>query len=587
MAQASAQAPISPSPSTASHLLGTLQPWLSWKALVIVVCVAFTLYIAVVPLGFLLWQSFFTPQTASKAAEFTFGNYVTAYTSSDTARLFWTSLQFAVGTAAFSFFVGTTLAWMNERTNTPFKSLFFALSLIPLVIPGILFTVAWILLGSPKIGIVNLVLMNLFGLSEPVFNIYSMWGMIWVDGLHYSPVAFLLMTAAFRAMDPSLEESAMMSGANIFQVLWRVTLKLAWPAIFATFLILFVRAIESFEVPALLGLPVGIQVFTSSIYQAVHRYPSQIGLASAYAITLLLITTVGIYFISKLSSSGNKYATMTGKGFRPRQIDLGRWRWLAATVFIFYFALIVVLPFAVLLWSSLQKFYAVPSWAALSKLTLDPYRFVLSYPNLGRAVWNSLLLSFGCATLIMLITSVICWIVVKTKMPGRWLLDNLASLPMVFPGLVLGLALMIFYLNVDIGVYGTMWILFIAYVTRFMPYGLRFNTTSMLQIHKELEESAAMSGAGWGTTFRRIVLPLLKPGLVAGWIYIMIVSIRELSSSILLYSPGTEVVSIIIWELWENGQYVELSALGVMFITMLFVLVMVSQAVGKKFGIKE
>ena len=560
---------------------------LNWKWLVIGACVAFTVYIAVVPLGFLLWQSFFTPQTATKAAVFTFGNYITAYTSSDTARLFWTSMQFALGTATFSFFVGTTLAWMNERTNTPFKSLFFALSLIPLVIPGILFTVAWILLGSPKIGIVNLVLMSIFNLSDPVFNIYSMWGMIWVDGLHYSPVAFLLMTAAFRAMDPSLEESAMMSGANVFQVLWNITLKLTWPAIFATFLILFVRAIESFEVPALLGLPVGIQVFTSSIYQAVHRYPSQIGLASAYAITLLVITTIGIYFISKLSSSGSKYATMTGKGFRPRQIDLGPWRWVAAAVFMVYFALIVVLPFAVLLWSSFQKFYSVPSMQALKNLTLDPYRFVLSYPNLLRSVWNSLLLSFGSATLIMLITSVICWIVVKTKLPGRWLLDNLASLPMVFPGLVLGLALMIFYLNVDIGVYGTMWILFIAYVTRFMPYGLRFNTTSMLQIHKELEESAAMSGASWFTAFRRIVLPLLKPGMVAGWIYIMIVSIRELSSSILLYSPGTEVISIIIWELWENGQYVELSALGVLFILMLFVLVMISQAVGKKFGIKE
>ncbi len=564
-----------------------LRALLSWKTLVITLCVLFTVYIAVVPLGFLLWQSFFTPQTATKAAEFTFQNYITAYTSSDTARLFWTSVQFAAGTATFAFLVGTTLAWMNERTNTPFKSLFFAMSLIPLVIPGILFTVSWILLGSPKIGIINLVLMKMFSLSEPVFNIYSMWGMIWVDGLHYSPVAFLLMTAAFRAMDPSLEESAMMSGANVFQVLWRITLRLAWPAIFATFLILFVRAIESFEVPALLGLPVGIQVFTSSIYQAVHRYPSQIGLASSYAITLLIITTAGIYFISKLSSSGSKYATMTGKGFRPRQIDLGPWRYVAAGVFMLYFALIVVLPFAVLLWSSFQKFYAVPSLAALQNLTLDPYRFVLTYPNLGRSVWNSLLLSFGSATLIMLITSVICWIVVKTKMPGRWLLDNLASLPMVFPGLVLGLALMIFYLNVDVGVYGTMWILFIAYVTRFMPYGLRFNTTSMLQIHKELEESAAMSGAGWGTTFRRIVLPLLKPGLLSGWIYIMIVSIRELSSSILLYSPGTEVVSIIIWELWENGQYVELSALGVLFILMLFVLVMFSQAVGKKFGIKE
>ncbi len=564
-----------------------LRDWFSWKGVIISLCVAFTIYIALIPLGFLLWQSFFTPQTATKAAQFTWGNYITAYTSSDTARLFWNSVRFAVGTASLAFFIGATLAWINERTNTPFKSLFFALSLIPLVIPGILFTVAWILLGSPKIGIINLVLISLFNLDGPVFNIYSMWGMIWVDGLHYSPAAFLLMTAAFRAMDPSLEESAMMSGANVFQVLWRITLKLVWPAIFATFLILFIKAIESFEVPALLGLPVGIHVFTSSIYQAVHRYPSQIGLASSYAVTLLVITTAGIYFISKLSNSGSKYATMTGKGFRPRQIDLGPWRWLAAAVFILYFSLIVLLPFAVLLWSSLQKFYSVPSMAALQNLTLDPYRFVLSYPNLGRAVWNSLLLSFGSATVIMLITSVICWIVVKTKMPGRWLLDNLASLPMVFPGLVLGLALMIFYLNVDVGVYGTIWILLIAYVTRFMPYGLRFNTTSMLQIHKELEESAAMSGASWFTTFRRIVLPLLKPGMLAGWIYIMIISIRELSSSILLYSPGTEVISIIIWELWENGQYVELSALGVMFIMMLFVLVMISQAVGKKFGIKE
>lgn len=567
--------------------LRSLARWLSWKSVIIGLCVAFTLYIAVIPLVFLVWQSFFTPQTATRAAEFTFGNYLKAYGSSDTARLFWNSVKFASGTALFAFAIGATLAWMNERTNTPFKSLFFALSLIPLVIPGILFTVAWILLGSPKIGIVNLTLQSVFGLSGPVFDIYSMWGMIWVDGLHYSPMAFLLMTAAFRAMDPSLEESAMMSGASVFQVLRRVTLPLAWPAILATFLILFVRAIESFEVPALLGLPVGIQVFTSSIYQAVHRYPSQIGLASAYAITLLLITSVGIYFISRLSASGNKYATMTGKGFRPRQIDLGPWRWVAAAVFIVYFALIVVLPFGVLLWSSLQKFYSVPSWQALQNLTLDPYRFVLTYPNLTRSVWNSLLLSFGSATLIMLITSVICWIVVKTKLPGRWLLDNLASMPMVFPGLVLGLSLMIFYLNVDVGVYGTMWILFIAYVTRFMPYGLRFNTTSMLQIHKELEESASMSGASWLTTFRRIVLPLLKPGLLAGWIYVMIVSIRELSSSILLYSPGTEVISIIIWELWENGQYVELSALGVMFILMLFVLVMISQAVGRRFGIKE
>ena len=558
-----------------------------WKWIVIGACVAFTVYIAVIPLGFLLWQSFRTPQTAAVDAVFTVANYATAYGSSDTWQLFVTSIQFASGTALLAFLLGTALAWMNERTNTPFKSVFFALSVIPLIIPGILFTVAWILLASPQIGIINLVMQSWLGLEEPPFDIYSLRGMIWVDGLHYSPMAFLLMSAAFRAMDPSLEESATMSGANIFQVARRVTLRLTWPAIVATILILFVRAIESFEVPALLGLPAGIEVFTSAIYQAVHRYPSQVGLASAYAMALLLITTGGVYWVSKLSGRGSQYATMTGKGFRPRQIDLGRWRWATAAIFVVYFLLIVVLPFAVLLWSSFQRFYAVPSMEALQNLTLDSYRFILDYPNLTRTIWNSVALALGTATIVMLVTSVICWIVVKTSIPGRWLLDGVASLPIVFPGLVLGLAIMVFYLNVNVGVYGTIWIMLIAYVTRFMPYGLRYTTTSMVQIHKELEESAAMSGASWGTTFRRIILPLLKPGLLAGWIYVMIVSIRELSTSILLYSPDTQVMSIVIWELWENGQYVELSALGVLFIIALFVLVLVAQWLGRKYGVKE
>jgi len=557
------------------------------KWVVIGIAVALSVYLGVIPLGFLLWQSFRTPQTAAVDAVWTLANYAQAYGTGENYRLFWTSIRFASGTAFFSFVIGTTLAWMNERTNTPFKGIIFALSLIPLVIPSILFTVAWILLASPQIGIINLTLQGWLGLAQPPFDIYSLPGMIWVDGLHYSPMAFLLMTAAFRAMDPSLEESATMSGASVLQVVRRVTLPMTWPAIVATMLILFIRAIEAFEVPALLGLPVGIEVFTSAIYQAVHRYPSQVGLASAYAAALLLITSIGVYFVSRLSSHGSKYATMTGKGFRPRQIDLGRWRWLTASMFVAYFLLIVALPFAVLVWSSLQRFYTVPSMEALENLTLDPYRFIFSYPNLGRTVGNSLLLSFGAATIVMLVTSVICWIVVKTNIRGRWLLDNVASLPIVFPGLVLGLSIMIFYLNVDIGVYGTIWIMLIAYVTRFMPYGLRYSTTSMVQIHKELEESAAMCGASWTSTFRRIILPLLKPGLLAGWIYVMIVSIRELSTSILLYSPDTQVISIVIWELWENGQYVELSALGVLFIISLFVLVLATQWVGRKYGIKE
>ena len=555
--------------------------------IVIGLCVALVAWLALVPLVFLLWQSFLTPQTAAAPARFTLENYAAAYATGETARLLGNSLQFAVGAAALSFVLGTSFAWINERTNTPCKSLFLALAVVPLMIPTVLFTVAWIFLASPKIGIINLVLQSWSGSDAAFVDIYSMGGMIWVDGLHYSPMAFLLMTAAFRSMDPALEEAALMSGANLLQVAGRITFRLAWPAALAALLILFVRAIESFEVPALLGLPAGIEVYTSAIYQAVNKYPSEVGLASAYAVVLLLIAVLCVYTQARLSGQDTRFATVTGKGFRPRRVDIGRWRYLTAGLFILYFAVLVLLPFLVLLWSSLQKFYSVPSLAAVGALGLDAYRNVLAYPGFATSVWNSVLLSLGSATFVMLVTSVICWIVVRTRMPGRLLLDNLASLPLAVPGLVLGLAVMVCYLGLDIGAYGTLWIMLIAYVTRFMPYGVRTTTASMLQIHKELEESAAMSGASWATTFRRIVLPLLRPGLIAGWIYVVIVAVRELSSSILLYSPGTEVISITIWELWQNGQYVELSAAGVMLMTVLFCLVMLAQAAGRKFAMIE
>ena len=549
--------------------------------------VSIVAWLALVPLVFLIYQSFRTPGTARKPAIWTLGNYFEAYSSPDTLLLFANSVQFAAGTAILALVVGTALAWMTERTNTPLKPLFYALSIIPLIIPGILFVVSWIFLASPKIGLINLALQNILGTDKVYVDIYSMAGMIWVDGLHYAPIAFLLMTAAFRAMDPSLEESAMMSGASMWGIFRRITLMLAFPAVAASFLILFVRSIESFEVPALLGLPVGIQVFTSAIYDAIHSYPSNIGLAAAYAITLLVITMGGIYFQSRITAQGGKYSTVTGKGFRPRTIDLGRWKYLTAGIFVVYALMVVILPFLVLLWSSLQKFYSVPSMEALRNVSLAAYVTIINYPSVGTAVWNSFILSIGSATTVMVLTAIVCWIVLRTKIRGRFLLDQLASIPLVLPGLVMGLAIMVCYLTIGGGIYGTIWILFIAYVTRFLPYGMRYNTTSMVQLHKELEESAAMSGASWFTSFRRIVLPLLKPGLLAGWIYIVIVSVRELSSSILLYSPGTEVVSIVIWEMWQNGQYVELSAFGVMLIATLFVFVMTAQWIGKRFGVKE
>jgi iron(III) transport system permease protein len=573
--------------SQSTPLSPSALPRIDAKWILIAGSVALAAWLSLVPVAFLLWQSFLTPETAAAPARFTWENYGIAYHSAETVRLFGNSIAFGVGSSAVAFVSGTFFAWVNERTNTPFKSLFFALSLIPLVIPAILFTVSWILLASPKIGIANFALQALFGTDYVFVDVYSMGGMIFVDGMHQSPLAFLMMTAAFRAMDPALEEAALMSGATVPQIARRVTLKLALPAALATSLILFVRAVESFEVPALLGLPVGIEVYTSSIYQAIQRYPSEVGLASAYAVTLLLIAFLCVYAQSRVTAEVGKFSTVTGKGFRPRMMNIGRWRYLTMTIFVAYFMTIVALPFLVLVWCSLQKFYSAPSLLAMKSLSLDAYRAVFAYPDIGTVVWNTAVLAVASATIIMLMTSVLAWIVVRTRIPGRWVLDSLASLPLVLPGLVLGLAIMICYLHVGIGVYGTLWIMLIAYVTRFMPYGMRYSMTSLLTLHKELEESAAMSGASWRMAFQRIILPLLKPGLIAGWIYIVIVSVRELSGSILLYSPGSEVVSIMIWEYWQNGQYVELSALGVMLIVALFCFVVTAQFASRRFGVAD
>ncbi len=556
--------------------------WLIIGAVVVIVA-----WLALVPLGFLVWQSFMTPASAAAEAEFTFGNYWEVYTSGETLRLFGNSTIYALGSAILALVVGTGLAWVCERTNTPFRSFFYALSIVPMFMPGILFVTAWIMLASPNIGIFNLLLQRAFDTDYVFVDIYSLTGMIWVDGIQHAPLAFLLMSAALRTMDPALEESALMSGASVWQVARRITLKLALPAAAAAFLILFVRALESFETPALLGLPVGIEVFTSAIWEALHGYPSDIGLGSTYAVTLLALTAGGIWWQSRLAQNAGRYATVTGKGFRPRVMDLGRWRYVTAALFIIYSLLVIGLPFLVLVWSSLQRYYSVPSWEALQNVSLASYRAVLEFPSVGTAVWNSVLLALASATLVMLLTSVICWIVLRTQIQGRWILDNIATMPLVMPGIVLGLSVMICYLIIGGGIYGTVWILLIAYMTRFLPYGMRFNSAAMMKIHKELEESAALSGASWFTTFYRVVLPLLKPGLIAGWIYIVIISVRELSSSILLYSPGSEVIAVVLWELWQNGQYTQLSAFGVMLILALFVFVMILQLISRRVGIRE
>jgi iron(III) transport system permease protein len=495
------------------------------------------------------------------------------------------SLIFAVGSTVLSVVLGTTLAYLTVRTNVPFKGLLFAASLVPLIIPGILHTIAWIFLASPRVGVFNKVLEPVVG--PGALNIFSVWGMMFVEGLHLSPLVFLLMFATFRSMDPSLEESALMSGARLPTVLRRVTLPLARPALYASVLIMAVRALESFEVPALLGIPNGVWVFTSRIWRVLNQYPADYGQAGAYALSLLALTTLGVFWQSRLSKRGKAFQTVTGKGFRPHPMDLGSWRWPATALVIAYFVFAVIMPVLILVYTSFQPFYSVPSPDSLSRFTLDNYAYTLTNPSALRAARNSFALGIGAATTLMFVMAIASWLVVRTRIPGRWLVDNLSFLPLTIPGLVMGVALLFVYLRFPLPIYGTIWILFVAYLTRYMPYGMRYASTSMYQISGELEESAQTSGATWWQTFRRVNLPLLMPGLLAGWIYIVMVSVRELSSSILLYSPGNEVLSILIWEQWENGQLTELASLGVLMVVALVVLVVVAQKLGASVGIQE
>jgi iron(III) transport system permease protein len=561
--------------------------WFNSQLFILGGCTFIVFYLAGIPLLMLLFGSLRSAPIGEPGAVFTVQNYIKAYSDKEFYLLFWNSFRYALGTSALTFLIGTYLAWLSERTNTPFKKLFIVMALIPYIVPGILDTIAWILLLSPKIGLINLTLMNLFGLSSPPFNVYSMWGMIWVESIHDYPIVFLLMSAAFRSMDPSLEEASMAAGSSTSTTFRRITLPVMRPAMLSVLLIMFIRGIEAFEVPALVGVPAKISVFTTKIYLAIHQFPSDFGLAGTYAVSVMVLSIGGILLYQRATKREERYATITGKGYRPHLIDLGPWRYvtLASACLIFFTALI--LPVLVLLWSSFIPYYGIPSRELLGRLTWNNYLYILNYPLAAVAFKNSLYLSIGSATLTMLLTSAIAWITVRTRIRGRGVLESVTFLPITIPGIVLGVSLIWVYLTLPIPIYGTIWVLLIAYITKYMPYGIRAASATMIQINKELEEASMASGGSWGQTFRRIVIPLMMPGFMAGWIYISIVSLRELSTSILLYSYNSTVLSIMAFDLWEGGQYTYVCALGILMVLTMVSIVIVARLVGAKIGVVE
>ena len=512
------------------------------------------------PLWILLQDSVTTTNAIGDVTGFTAGPFAKLFTDKDALRSIWNSLVFAGGSTVLSLVAGGVLAWLVERTNAPFKILAYLATIVSLGTPYILHVIAWLFLLG-KVGPLNDIYRSVTGGTDSLFNVNSMAGMILIEGFLWSPLVFLLLGSTFRAANADMEEAARMSGATVLQTLRRVSLPLAMPAILALALFVFIRAIGGFEVPALVGMPGRIYVLTTDVYEATIVVPPDLGYAAAFSVVMVLIVAVLLYFYSRLSKNAEKYHSVTGKGFRPRPFDLGKGRWIAGAMIVANFCVVLLLPMITLLWMALLPFLRSFSLAALPMLSLKNFRTVFTAPGYVELATNSLLVAAAAATFIMAITALAGWIAAR-RGPGGWLLDQLATLSLVFPGICLGVAVMEVYLRVPLPIYGSLWIIAIAYVIRFMPYGMRYVYSGVLQLHHELEEAAGVAGASSLTTLRRIVAPLLSPAIVAGWLFIFLVANKELAIAVLLASPGSQVIAVSIFDQWVNGQGGELAAFG-------------------------
>jgi iron(III) transport system permease protein len=556
------------------------------EAWVMAVVTVITLFLVLPPLYSVIQTSLYTTTFTGELDQFTLRYYEDLLRELRVLGPFLNTLYFSVGSAVLATLFGGTVAWIVTRTDTPLRGLGYFTAFASFGTPFILYTIGWLLLLG-KAGPVNHWLKILFNQSVPVINVYSLAGMIFIEALLWSPFVFLMLAASFRSMDPSLEEASAACGAKVWQTMRRISLRLMLPAFFSVLLLIFIRAFEAFEIPALVGLPGDIRVLTTAIYLDAQRLPPQYGNAGAFSVLLMLVVAATLYLYFRVTRDGDRFHTVTGKGFRPAVIQLGRWRYVAAAGLLFYSFVLLVVPFLIILWASFLPFYMQPSLEGIARFTLKNYILALNFPKITESIKNSILLGLGSATLVMVLTMLASWILVRSKLRGRWLLDLLTTLPLLFPGIVMGLAIVRFYLNVPIPVYGTLWILLIAFVTRYIPYGLRYTHSGLLQLHKELEEASYVSGASWLNCMRRITLPLIMPSFLGGWVFVFLLSAKELSMSILLVSPNTPVVSVAIYELWENGQVGELAAFSVIWTAILVSIAVAYYLFARRFGVQQ
>jgi iron(III) transport system permease protein len=542
-------------------------------------------YLVLPPFFFILHTSLVVDR-GLQAGAFTFQHFENiAESLGDVKTLLANSLAFSVGSAGIALVYGTLLAWLAERSDAPFRKLAYVSAYVSFAIPGIIKVVGWIMLLGPKAGMLNAGVVAITG--SPLLNIFSLPGMILVESFLWIPIVFLLMATPFRSMDPSLEEAATTAGSSGWQVFRRVTFPLALPSVLAVLILTFIRSLEAFEIPALIGIPAGVEVLTTKIYlQIKGGLIPKYGEASAYSILLIVLVALGLYPYYRITSKTYKFTTISGKAFRPNRIVLGRWRWLGGCLML-VLPLLQFLPIVAIAWSSFLPFAQVPSRKALSLMTLNNYATAFADSGIIRSVINSLTVSITSASAAVAITFFAAWLIVRASIKARWLLDQMAMLPLVFPGIVMGIAILKMYLFLPVPVYGTIWILVLAFIARYLPYGIRFSHSALLGLHRELEEGAMASGASWFQTVRHVVVPLIMPALLAGWIYIFLITFKELSIALLLYSPGSQVVAVTIWELWDNGHVGELAAFSLVITIGTVIVGSLFLAVAQRYGLQD
>ena len=468
------------------------------------------------------------------------------------------SLILGAWTGLFSLVIGLVLAWAVSRTDVPAKPLLQVTATLSYLSPPFLTAIAFTYLFSPNAGLINVLMRDVVGLPSLTFNIFSMPGLVLVTVMHTFPFVYLLASSALLSVDASYEEAAQILGASKLRTAFSITAPLVAPAILSGTLLAFVNAIALFGSQAIIGLPGRIVTLPTRIY-ALFDYPPEYGLASALSLVFVLITIVALY-LQRAFLARRSYVTLAGKGSRPQLMRLGVFRWLLLGFAVLLFMVSIIAPYATLIAVSFSKSWGLDFWKGL---TLANYKFILfDYNVTQRAILNGLLLATVAATIAVLLGAVIGWIDLRTRIPGRKLLDYASLIPLGLPGIVVAVALIQFWLAMPVALYGTLAILLLAYVGRYIPLGVRAANASLRQIDPSLEESAQILGASWTTTMREVTLPLIRPGLFAGWLLVFVPVIQELSASILLFSSSSITLAVAVYNLYETGYIEPVAALA-------------------------